>query len=197
MALVVTSVRPLLNQHLRCHIIAIERTNKNIQNIDMDLNCHGKRRSFSPNFVAEKTRTLANLEWETNTTPEAKTVYVVSQPSWTSLNKQSPTLCINLCHVCHRSLLPFTHLFQQVSWPPGFVQILEARLLGSVQPRLWSASTRISRNPFRCEGVMPRLAIQREDILQQKRHHYRIQQDLALNLLSVGPTKTKSGAMVL
>ena len=44
---------------------------------------------------------------------------------------------------------------------------------------------------------MPRLAIQREDILQQKRHHYRIQQDLALNLLSVGPTKTKSGAMVL
>lgn len=47
----------------------------------MDLNCHGKRRSFSPNFVAEKARRLANVTCETNTTPEAKTVYVVSQPT--------------------------------------------------------------------------------------------------------------------
>lgn len=47
----------------------------------MDLNCHGKRRSFSPNFVAEKARTLANLECEANTTPEAKTVHVVSRPT--------------------------------------------------------------------------------------------------------------------
>lgn len=168
----------------------------------MDLNCHGKRRSFSPNFVAEKTRTLANLECETNATPEAKTVYVVSQPSWTSLNKQSPTLCINLCHVCHRSLLPFTHFFNKFH---DHQVLFKFSKHGSwVSQDTWQQNQGYDLPPP--ESVGTQFVAKEYAKIGHSKGRYLATKKASLsyttrfspeNLLSVGPTKTKSGAMVL